>query len=1386
MLDGDPGLAAPWHQLFRQVKSPRHVLSELLQNADDAGATWAKAYVREGHFYFEHDGEDFTEDNLRSLCQFGFSNKRTMHTIGFRGIGFKSLFSLGSRIDLITPSLSVTFEEKRFTLPVWSPEVSPQEKTVIRIALQTTAQVQTIRDSLSEWTQSAIPLIFFNHIQTLDFGGTIISKGVLGDGPVQNSQKVSLSSFPNKSLLRIWSRLADFPPECVDEVRSERGDNSIQLPPAHVEILFGAHFGSSLFVILPTNVQLNLPFACNAPFIQDPARVGIKDPTISPTNRWLLKRVGSLAARSVLGWIRNGQLAPEFRAVAYDMIPNPPEAGEASGMQPQAILAESFRRVIESDGSPILLTTENGLAQANGCLDLPEELLNVWPHETLATLFGREGDHVLSGLISEAARENLARWGLLERKGLQLVYKRLASEIRPVRPSSDSALLSLWAVLEPYATRPWMHGLPPAKDLAIVPAKGRPTLYPTTEIVSMRGAQRELGEADFLFLAKFSPMVEPEWEALLSPTVQSPPAPVGISSKAYQAATNCYRSLNLQNRSGLATIIEQAAREIFDDPQPGENAVRLAQVILRARVSPPETFKYLCRDGGWRPSNSTILVGVAQPAREALPEDWLAGHELHEAYGLHLGNPLSAEQRGQMQLHRFPVPGSRTSLCNSFSEAQRFCKQRGGITIDREKLSRKKEHFEIEDYDFPKDLISHWEVMAREDPALWVQVIIGIASDWGPSWEKASTASIRQRGNSYTYPIDHGTLRVAWLERLQTIPCLPDTEGVPQVPATLLLHTPETSPLERMEAFVHPDLDTLENRPLLKLLGASTQPASAAKLIERLAALSGVKDPPKNELTKLYDALDRVAQRLPTDKRRELTDVFAKEALIFGEDDVWHLAGEIYLETDEIPGLPRVRTEWTYLALWAHVGVAARPTIEAAIEWLETLPVGQPLNPRVRDNVRAILRRAPRMVWEHTGHWLDLTRSWRSQEDLIWSVLEPIQGGSIFPWVQEKTADLTMLDGAASCSPPFSELAGLAEAIEWRTHGIMGSSGPVSPPSWVHALAHALLRIQGLDSDQESELQDARAIALDLLHSAWHPVRGIQVTPYLQGQPAGDSQRPAAHWYERQFYVAGTEPQYHRELVQEVAGRVSNADVRKAVADCIGRDTGWIGQYMNAHFSLLPLNSVEYLQNLSGVLPSQLSPEKLANSVDQIGEDTPTSEEPDSDGDVPELTAERPSNNDFELGDDSPEDLDNGPESLQPEVQEESLRKTNRANGDGPFYEWAMARGYLFRLDREEFSAPDGRTIRKDEGSFHWVESKHSGDVIAFYWVGTKPLSHGVDLPAEVWESLKFEPALSSLLLPGEHGKLERLLAIDLQEQVDLGKLRLYPARYILKRKNED
>jgi hypothetical protein len=72
-LEQDPILAGPWHQLFQAGAKPRHVVSELLQNADDAGATMASANIKDGEFIFTHNGEDFTEEHFTSLCRFGYS-----------------------------------------------------------------------------------------------------------------------------------------------------------------------------------------------------------------------------------------------------------------------------------------------------------------------------------------------------------------------------------------------------------------------------------------------------------------------------------------------------------------------------------------------------------------------------------------------------------------------------------------------------------------------------------------------------------------------------------------------------------------------------------------------------------------------------------------------------------------------------------------------------------------------------------------------------------------------------------------------------------------------------------------------------------------------------------------------------------------------------------------------------------------------------------------------------------------------------------------------------------------------------------------------------------------------------------------------------------------
>lgn len=85
---------------------------ELLQNADDANAT--KFYVkRSGDYLFvANNGRPFNIKDLESLCRSAFSNKVRGTTIGYRGIGFKSVVSFAKEIHLISGNFEITFSKE--------------------------------------------------------------------------------------------------------------------------------------------------------------------------------------------------------------------------------------------------------------------------------------------------------------------------------------------------------------------------------------------------------------------------------------------------------------------------------------------------------------------------------------------------------------------------------------------------------------------------------------------------------------------------------------------------------------------------------------------------------------------------------------------------------------------------------------------------------------------------------------------------------------------------------------------------------------------------------------------------------------------------------------------------------------------------------------------------------------------------------------------------------------------------------------------------------------------------------------------------------------------------------------------------------------------------
>jgi hypothetical protein len=86
---------------------------ELLQNADDAGASRFLIEKSGSFLLVANDGRQFTQKDFESLCRSAASSKSRGSSIGYRGIGFKSVVGLAKTIHLISGELEATFSRER-------------------------------------------------------------------------------------------------------------------------------------------------------------------------------------------------------------------------------------------------------------------------------------------------------------------------------------------------------------------------------------------------------------------------------------------------------------------------------------------------------------------------------------------------------------------------------------------------------------------------------------------------------------------------------------------------------------------------------------------------------------------------------------------------------------------------------------------------------------------------------------------------------------------------------------------------------------------------------------------------------------------------------------------------------------------------------------------------------------------------------------------------------------------------------------------------------------------------------------------------------------------------------------------------------------------------
>ncbi|MEE9908606.1 hypothetical protein LWV33_14575 [Brucella intermedia] len=441
---------------------------------------------------------------------------------------------------------------------------------------------------------------------------------------------MALYDKDDESYLLIRSEPEAFPEEALAEIRQERmlgSEEGTDFPPCKVEVVLGAK--GRLYVVLPTGVETELPFACNGPFIQDPARVKIKDPETSPTNRWLLERVGKLAASAMLCWLGEENTSLAERARAYGLFPDVDREDSSLEGVCGTIVEEAFAERI--DGKEVLLTEGGELVLEKQSVIVPTTVLEVWPAEQASALLDPEARPALCHSMDLRDQKKLLRWGLVEDISKQKLLGILQQKHLP-RPESWRQLLVLWAYVAPEITG-YRHYVD-ADSVKLVPVQGKDVLYAANEVVRLGEKKLLQSEGDWEFLSQYLIVLNQNWPRFLAEQRRGASEDTGTVAKDdVEAAYAVLEEIGLDDTSDANKVIDQVAAEFFSqDSVSLGGCVQLAQIAAKLGANVGDSFKYATRDRRLRSSDKAILFDEDGKLGDLLPEAQRDASVLHQDY----------------------------------------------------------------------------------------------------------------------------------------------------------------------------------------------------------------------------------------------------------------------------------------------------------------------------------------------------------------------------------------------------------------------------------------------------------------------------------------------------------------------------------------------------------------------------------------------------------------------------------------------------------------------------------------------------------------------------------------------------------------------------------
>ena len=274
-----------------------HFIFELLQNAEDEGATKVKISFDNDRLVFEHNGNPFDISDIEAITSFGNNERKKLkpNAIGRFGIGFKSVFSVTEKPEI--KSGDFHFAISNFIVPNLIDSEKSKE-TIITLPFKSSKQRQivlSIEKTLNEL--DSLYLLFLNNIKSIE----IVNEN---NGNASRSIKLKRNTLKD-STLKIFS---------IDEGENQKEfllfENSVSIGQKKLPIKiaftvnrkgskleFEQIDSSPLFAFFATDKRTNLPFYIHAPFLTTPARDNIIEN--EPRNERLFSALTDLMVHAI-------------------------------------------------------------------------------------------------------------------------------------------------------------------------------------------------------------------------------------------------------------------------------------------------------------------------------------------------------------------------------------------------------------------------------------------------------------------------------------------------------------------------------------------------------------------------------------------------------------------------------------------------------------------------------------------------------------------------------------------------------------------------------------------------------------------------------------------------------------------------------------------------------------------------------------------------------------------------------------------------------------------------------------------------------------------------------------------------------------------------------